>query len=189
MDLQEENRKQIRAFRKFIENYASLSDRLENALHNISETVANMRRQDTDSLLRSVREETSRDIYKSILDVRDSLVRGVKKTRFHLDKMSALRKMAAGAPLLNSLIEGQEVALQRLDDCLRYNRIMEMDAKGKVFDPHTMCVTATLETDAVPEGTVVEILRPGYMMGDAVLRCAEVRVARPPSPTEKEQVR
>ena len=92
MDLQEENRKQIRAFRKFIENYAALSDRIENSLHNIYETVANMRRQDADSLLRSIREETSRDIYKTLLDVRDSLVRGVQKTRFHLDKMSALRK-------------------------------------------------------------------------------------------------
>ena len=187
-DLKEETGKQVRAFRKFIENYAALSDRLETALHEMREAAVSLRRQDMASLIRAVQEETSRDIYQNLLDVRDSLVRGLEKTRHHLDNMSCLRKMAVGAPLLASLIEGQELTLQRLDDCLSHTQIRELEAKGKPFDPHTMCAAAILETEALSEGTVVEILRPGYTIRGEVLRYAEVRVARPPQSSTKETI-
>ncbi|MBN1901015.1 nucleotide exchange factor GrpE [Candidatus Sumerlaeota bacterium] len=184
--LETENRKQIRAFRKFIENFAAFSDRIDDSLRNMRESIMNVNQKDMTSLVRSVREETARDIFRNLLDVRDSLARGVEKARLHLGKMSALRKFAAGKPLLDSLIEGQEVALQRLDDLMAHSRILEMEAIGKIFDPHCMRATATLETDDVPEGTVVEILRKGYVMDDSVLRYAEVRVAKSPSRVKQE---
>jgi molecular chaperone GrpE len=49
---------------------------------------------------------------------------------------------------------------------------------GQPFDPSTQEAVATIAATAgQPAGTVVGLVRPGYLIGDDVLRAAQVAVA------------
>lgn len=50
-----------------------------------------------------------------------------------------------------------------------------------VFDPAWHEVCQEIEDDSVPRGTILEVLRSGYRLGDQVIRAAQVVVAKPPA--------
>jgi molecular chaperone GrpE len=52
---------------------------------------------------------------------------------------------------------------------------------GETFDPHRHQAMFEVETTAFPEGTVAEVLQPGYAHHDRLLRPAMVGVAKAPS--------
>ncbi|MBL1175304.1 nucleotide exchange factor GrpE [Pantanalinema sp. GBBB05] len=72
---------------------------------------------------------------------------------------------------------------KQLVDCLKRIGVSPMRAKGKEFDPMLHEAVMRQATDEFPEGTVMEELQSGYMLGDRVLRHALVKVAAPPEPT------
>ncbi len=60
--------------------------------------------------------------------------------------------------------------------------IVPLETAGKAFDPLYHEAVAVEERADVPEGTILEEVRRGWMIGDRVLRPAAVRIAkRPPS--------
>lgn len=50
-------------------------------------------------------------------------------------------------------------------------------AEGDAFDPHRHEVVETVVDDSVEEGTILEVLRPGYELHGRVLRAAQVKAA------------
>ncbi|GAB4370681.1 MAG: nucleotide exchange factor GrpE [Elainellaceae cyanobacterium] len=64
-----------------------------------------------------------------------------------------------------------------LVDRLKKIGVAPMRAEGEVFDPSLHEAVMREETDQYPEGTVIEELRRGYVLGDLVLRHAMVKVA------------
>ena len=52
-----------------------------------------------------------------------------------------------------------------------------MRPEGELFDPEYHEAMLRQETNDYPEGTVIEELRRGYLLGDKVLRHAMVKVA------------
>ncbi len=56
--------------------------------------------------------------------------------------------------------------------------IEEIEADDKLFDPSSMMAVSAVDTSDKPDGTVVEVVSPGYRRGDTVLKYAEVTVAR-----------
>lgn len=65
--------------------------------------------------------------------------------------------------------------------------VSPMRAEGKEFDPNLHEALMSEPTADFPEGTVMQELIRGYMMGDRVIRHARVKVAAPPednSPSE-----
>lgn len=65
-------------------------------------------------------------------------------------------------------------------DRLKKIGVAPMRAEGEPFDPSLHEAVMREETDQYPEGTVVEELRRGYVLGDIVLRHAMVKVATAP---------
>ena len=57
-----------------------------------------------------------------------------------------------------------------------------MRAEGQEFDPNLHEAVMREPTDQHSEGTVMEELVRGYMIGERVLRHAMVKVAAPPEP-------
>lgn len=55
-----------------------------------------------------------------------------------------------------------------------------MRSEGKEFDPNMHEAVMRESTDEFPEGTVVEELVRGYLLGERVLRHAMVKVAAAP---------
>lgn len=69
---------------------------------------------------------------------------------------------------------------KQLVDCLKRIGVSPMRAEGTQFDPNLHDAVMREPTAEHPEGTVLEELMRGYMLGDRVLRHAMVKVAAEP---------
>jgi molecular chaperone GrpE len=54
--------------------------------------------------------------------------------------------------------------------------VAELDPKGDLFDPNRHEALLSQPADA-PEGTILEVIQKGFLLGDRVLRPARVVVA------------
>ena len=66
---------------------------------------------------------------------------------------------------------------KQLVDGLKRIGVSPMRAEGQAFDPNYHDAIMREPTNEFPEGTVIEDLRRGYLLGDIVLRHAMVKVA------------
>ncbi len=71
---------------------------------------------------------------------------------------------------------------KQLVDCLKRIGVAPMRSEGKEFDPNLHEAVMRQPTDEYPEGTVMEELVRGYLLGERVLRHALVKVAAAPEP-------
>jgi len=71
---------------------------------------------------------------------------------------------------------------KQLVECLKRIGVAPMRSEGKEFDPNLHEAVMREATDEYPEGTVMEELVRGYVLGDRVLRHALVKVAAAPEP-------
>lgn len=69
-----------------------------------------------------------------------------------------------------------------LVDCLKRLGVSAMRPEGQEFDPNFHEAMLREPTNEYPEGTVIEQLMRGYMLGEQVLRHAMVKVAVPQEP-------
>ena len=136
------------------------------------------------------RERAGRERVDSLLDVRDGLVRGRAVAEDHLERT---RGAIAGSWWLRrrfgrvarglleataSLARGYALGMARLDQLLEELGVSEIEAEGKPFAAALMCAVGFEERDEGEDGTVVEVVRPGYRRRGEVLRVAQVRVVR-----------
>jgi molecular chaperone GrpE len=112
-------------------------------------------------------ERSRREILISLLDVVDNLDRALDAAR------SA--GTSAGDPLLQGVDLVRQQFLAKLDGL----GIRRIESGGEPFDPSLHeAVSAVPAVDASQDGLVVGIVRPGYKIGDEVLRPALVAVAK-----------
>ncbi len=71
---------------------------------------------------------------------------------------------------------------KQLVDCLKRIGVAPMRSEGKEFDPNLHEAVMRQPTAEFSEGTVMEELQRGYMLGERVLRHALVKVAAAPEP-------
>jgi molecular chaperone GrpE len=81
-------------------------------------------------------------------------------------------------PALESLINGVEMTERELNTVFERYGIRRMDAIGQPFDPHVHEAMFELANTDVPNGTVLTVLQPGYMIADRILRPARVGVSK-----------
>ena len=74
--------------------------------------------------------------------------------------------------------EGIALVQRKLNAILENEGIKPIEAEGQPFDPNVHEAVVHEETEAHPEGHVIEVLRRGYKLGDRVLRPALVKVAK-----------
>lgn len=77
--------------------------------------------------------------------------------------------------------EGVELILKSLRDLLVGFGVSRLDPHGEEFDPTLHDAVQQLPTDEVPAGRVASVYKPGYQVGERLLRPAMVAVARPPA--------
>jgi len=79
---------------------------------------------------------------------------------------------------------GVEMTRQQLQGLFDRMNVKAVTAEG-TFDPSRHQAVSTVETDEHEPGTIVEVVRGGWTINDAVLRFAQVRVAAAPdAPTD-----
>ena len=67
------------------------------------------------------------------------------------------------------------------------NRITKIDVNGKKFDPNLHQAMAEIEDEKWEAGTVIQVIQPGYMLGERLLRPALVGVAKRKNPKNDEK--
>jgi len=76
--------------------------------------------------------------------------------------------------------KGVELIYKQLWETLAKQGLERIEALGKNFDPHVHQAIERVETDDHEDGTVIDVLQPGYIFHGRVLRPATVRVAAAP---------
>ena len=83
-----------------------------------------------------------------------------------------------GPPPEDPLREGVQLILKRLLDVLEKNGVRSIDTCGAEFDPALHEAVGQVESQDHESNEIVEELRRGYTLGDRLLRCSRVIVAR-----------
>ena len=73
---------------------------------------------------------------------------------------------------------GIELIYRKLQAILEAEGIKRIDAEGQKFDPNFHEAISQEPAEGVESGTVIAVIRNGYMLGERVIRPAMVRVAQ-----------
>lgn len=105
-------------------------------------------------------------IMKDLLQVRDSLERGLDVT--------------AETATVESLLEGQELTLKMLGKVLEDHDLEIIDPVGEAFNPEFHEAMTVLPNEEAEENTVLEVLQKGFQLHGRLIRPARVVVSRKP---------
>ena len=79
---------------------------------------------------------------------------------------------------VKALIEGVELTERELLKALEKNKVRQFNPQREKFDPHLHQAIFEVPDASVPAGSVVQVVQPGYMLGERVLRPAMVGVSK-----------
>lgn len=152
----------------------------------LEEQVAQLRDQTLRALAESenVRRRTERDKEQTRLYAAASFAKDL------MNAVDNLRRALDAAPKDNdgldesvkNLIVGVEMIEQELLGAFEKNGIKRIDPLGERFDPNLHQAVFEVENSGKPAGTVVQLLAPGYVLHDRLLRAAMVGVAKGATP-------
>ncbi|HEX2724995.1 MAG TPA: nucleotide exchange factor GrpE [Beijerinckiaceae bacterium] len=83
-----------------------------------------------------------------------------------------------GEAVWKALIEGVELTERDMLKTLERYGVKRLDPQGEKFDPNLHQAMFEVPNPDVPNGTVVQVVQTGYVIGDRVLRPALVGVAK-----------
>lgn len=107
---------------------------------------------------------------RDILGVADNFRRA-------LDAVGADLRAVADANV-KALLEGVELTERELLKALEKNGIRKIEPQGEKFDPNLHQAMYEVPDASVPAGSVVQVVQPGYLIGERVLRPAMVGVSK-----------
>jgi molecular chaperone GrpE len=107
---------------------------------------------------------------RDLLGVADNLARSVNAVSAELRE-----KADAG---VKALLEGVELTEREMIKVLERHGVRRFEAQGQRFDPNRHQAMFEIPDPSQPAGTVAQVVQPGYMIGERVLRPAMVGVAK-----------
>lgn len=127
-----------------------------------------------------------RKLLPEILIIRDRIADSVGILAQLSPKMiRKKRKYQKKRQWISRLQEGQAMLLERVDKFLGAQGVTAIATVGKNFDPHRMQAVAIARVKNKPEAVVLEEIRKGFLLGDQILRIAEVKVNKLNDSNEK----
>jgi molecular chaperone GrpE len=144
---------------------ADLKDRL---LRTLAE-MENLRRR-TEKEVADARTYGVTNFARDILAVADNMERALKA----LD--DEIREKADAG--VKALLDGVELTERELIKVMEKHGITRLEPQGQKFDPNLHQAMFELPDPSAPAGTVVQVMQPGYKIGERVLRPALVGVSK-----------
>jgi molecular chaperone GrpE len=81
-------------------------------------------------------------------------------------------------PATKAFVEGIDLTERELLKVLEKHGVTKLEPEGQRFDPNMHQAMYEVPDPSVPSGTVVQVVQPGYRIGERVLRPALVAVAK-----------
>ena len=149
---------------KLIAENATMKDQLLRALAEAENTRRRTQRDREDFAKYS-----AAPLAKDILPVADNLARALAAVpKEALDNDEALK----------NLVDGIAATERQLQSALERHNIKRIDPEGEKFDSHRHQAMFEVPGTDKPGGTVVQVLQPGYILHDRLLRPALVGIAK-----------
>ena len=145
--------------------HAEMKDRLLRTLAEMENLRKRTEREIADSRLYSV---TS--FARDLLVVADNMRRALETVT------PELRNAAESG--VKALVDGIELTERELLKALEKNGVRQFTPQNEKFDPNLHQAMFEIPDATVPAGSVVQVVQPGYMIGDRVLRPALVGVSK-----------
>ncbi|MBX2834261.1 MAG: nucleotide exchange factor GrpE [Micavibrio sp.] len=106
---------------------------------------------------------------KDILEISDTLTRALN---------SAPHDLAESEPRLKSFLEGMDATQRILLKSFEKNGIVKLEPMDEPFNPNFHEVMFEAPVPGKPAGIVMQVLEPGYMINDRLLRAAKVGITK-----------
>lgn len=84
-------------------------------------------------------------------------------------------------------LEGLQLVQRNLNNVLQSEGVTKIEPEGQSFEPHEHEAIFFEETNDIPEGTVIKVIRNGYKLHDKILRAAQVTIAKEPDQNNKDE--
>jgi molecular chaperone GrpE len=108
-------------------------------------------------------------LVKDLLAVSDNLRRAID---------SVPREAAAEDDRLLTLLDGVELTEKELLSVFERHHIVKLEPLGEKLDPHRHEAMYEVPDPSQPPGTVVQVIEPGYLLHDRLVRPARVGIAK-----------
>jgi molecular chaperone GrpE len=144
---------------------ADLKDKLLRALAEMENLRRRTEREVTDARLYGIA-----SFARDVLGVADNMQRAMQALDTNLrEKADATTKV---------LLDGVELTERELLKVLEKHGIKKIEPLGEKFDPNFHQAMYEVPDASVPTGSVVQVIQPGYLIGERMLRPALVAVAK-----------
>jgi molecular chaperone GrpE len=131
--------------------------------------------------MENLRKRTEREVADSrqygVANFARDLLVVADNTRRALETLTP--EMRAGAQAgVKAFIDGVELTERELLKALEKNGVRQFTPQGEKFDPNLHQAIFEVPDATVPAGSVAQVVQPGYMIGERVLRPALVGVSK-----------
>ena len=119
---------------------------------------------------------------RDVLGIADNMQRALDAAREELGN--------SPDPGVKTLLEGVELTERELLKALEKNGVKRFDPQNEKFDPNLHQAMYEVPDASVPSGMVMQVIQPGYMIGERILRPALVAVSKgggKPAPANENQ--
>jgi molecular chaperone GrpE len=123
--------------------------------------------------LDNYRKRSGRELERRTADVKESMLMDWLEA---VDSVERAMQMESDGPCR----DGLRAVMGQMDSVLQRQGAQRIGEPGEHFDPERHDAVAVRTSDAAPDQTVLEVQRPGFMLGARVVRPAQVVVARAP---------
>lgn len=145
-----------------------IADLRDKILRTLAE-MENLRRR-TEREVNDARSYGIASFARDILGIADNMQRALDAARQELG--------GSTEPGVKTLLEGVELTERELLKSLEKNGVKRFDPQGEKFDPNLHQAMYEVPDPSVPSGMVVQVVQPGYMIGERILRPALVAVSK-----------
>lgn len=142
---------------------------LKDKLLRLMADMENLRRR-TEREVADARTYAVANFARDMLNVADNVRRAIESVP------EEAKASAEGA--FKGLIEGIDLTERDLLKTLERHGVKKLDPEGQKFDPNVHQAMFEVPNPDVPNGTVVQVVQSGYVIGERVLRPALVGVAK-----------
>jgi len=142
---------------------------LKDKLLRLMADMENLRRR-TEREVADARTYAVANFARDMLNVADNIHRAIESVP------DEARSTAEGA--FKGLIEGIDLTERDLLKTLERHGVKKLDPQGQKFDPNVHQAMFEIPNAEVPNGTVLQVVQSGYVIGERVLRPALVGVSK-----------
>lgn len=151
-----------------LERLMKENDELKDRALRVAAEMENLRRR-TARDVQDARSYAIANFARDMLTVSDNLRRG-------LDAIPAEAR-ESGDAAFKALFEGVDLTDRAMLSALERHGVKKLEPEGEKFDPNFHQAMFEIPNPDVPAGTVLQVVQPGYSIGERVLRPAMVGIS------------